>query len=93
MNYKEAKELVSKYDSALLASDTRFRHTTEIEMEDGSFFKWKNAFIMKFDCWMAIFTEHYGFHIFDLTDIITFTHYHEIGNIKKYISKLETLNE
>ncbi len=68
MNYKEAVELAKAYDSKLLATDPRFQQDVSFQHEDGSYFYWRNAFLMEKDKWVFVFTEHFGFHVFDHSD-------------------------
>ncbi len=75
MKYIEAKELALNYDAKLLATDPRFRRTVEIGHEDGSYFKWCNAFLMENEEWIFVFTEHFGFHLFDSDDLKSFICY------------------
>lgn len=47
MNFQEVEHWAKVYDSSLLATDERFRHVVSVCHEDGSVFKWKNAFLIK----------------------------------------------
>lgn len=73
MNYRQADAVAKARDSQLTAKD--FGDTgVALHMEDGSFFMWKDAFADRV-CpedgkWVVVFTEHYGFHVFDREDIL-----------------------
>ncbi len=79
MMYKDMLKLAKAYDDTLLADDSRFRGTAEVGHEDGSHFKWRNAFMMETerDKWILVFSEHFGYHIFDARDLVSFRHYIE----------------
>jgi len=66
---REVKSKVEVYDKGLLATDPRFRREVTIIHEDGSYFHWRDAFLMKLDDWIVCFTEHHGFHIFHFSDL------------------------
>lgn len=72
MNYADIKEKAKAYDGMLLAADPRFSNDVWVNHEDGSFFLWKKAFIMQKDNWILVFTEHFGYHIFDKSDLSSF---------------------
>lgn len=58
----------------------RFNGTIAINHQDGSHFMWNNAFAMKKDDWIVVFTEHFGYHIFHCSDIdgvMAFNHQHK----------------
>lgn len=71
MTYKEALERVKEYDSKLQADDGRFRSCVRLILDDGSIFMWNRAFIMTIanTDYLAVFTEHHMFHIYDQDDI------------------------
>ncbi len=80
MKYREAKELAETYDGKLLATDPRFQRWAEVGLEDSTFFRWRNGFLMENDEFLFVFTEHYGFHVYDLDDVRSFEQYELFGS-------------
>lgn len=69
VKYQEIDVTAKAYDHKLLATDTRFSRTVTLSHTDGSFFKWKRAFVMERMNWIIVFTEHHGYHIYDKDDL------------------------
>lgn len=74
--YNRAYEAAKGYNKKLLATDPGFNYITKIQMKDGSFFIFYGSFAFewydpkyKIDGWLFIFTEHYGFHVYDLDEV------------------------
>jgi hypothetical protein len=67
MTYAEVEVLAKAYDNKLKAN--RFNDVVVVSHQDGSYFSWCNAFAMKKGTWYIVFTEHFGYHIFDKDDI------------------------
>lgn len=71
MDIKAARTFARDYDSKLLATDDRFNHWVNIAHSDGSIFLFNRAFILNIPRWIIVFTEHFGYHIFDPSDLVT----------------------
>lgn len=69
VKYQEIDTTAKAYDHKLLATDTRFNRTVTLSHVDGSFFKWRRAFVMERTNWIIVFTEHHGYHIYDKDDL------------------------
>lgn len=70
MTYLEALDWAKAKDATLLATDFTSDCVIML-MEDGSYFHWENAFLAPiYDKFVAVFTEHYGFHVFAKDDIL-----------------------
>jgi hypothetical protein len=79
MLYRELYPLIEKYNKMLLATDPRFCGAVRISHEDGSVLFYEYAFTRIFHdgetTWVCVFTEHHGFHIYDLEDLNGYRHY------------------
>lgn len=76
MTYKEVNDVARAYDVTLRADDERFSFSVRVSLNDGAFFFYPSAFIHKFnDEFYCVFTEHYGFHVYAVDDIIGIDEY------------------
>jgi hypothetical protein len=75
MYYQDVEDKASYYSTKLKADDHRFQKNTLLVHEDGSVFLWRNAFYLKEyeGEWVIVYTEHYGFHVFDADDVDSVT--------------------
>lgn len=81
MNYEELHKLAEDYSKSLRADDSRLRNTVIIHSTDCmSSSTYENAFVVVKDDWYAVFTEHYGFHLFqyDECNISMYTRIYDI---------------
>lgn len=65
-------EIVKEIDKSIKATDFKHDSFVQVAMNDGSFFLWKQAFIQNIENneqWLVIFTEHYGYFLFDCDDV------------------------
>lgn len=79
VTYKDAFKYAARYSNKLRADDERFNRVVLVYHEDGSNFVWRDAFLMRWDTktnekgwtksWFFVFTEHYGFHVFDCDEV------------------------
>ena len=83
MNFREITNLAQEYDKTLQADDSRFRRSVAINHEDGSHFHCKNAFLLIKEDWIIVFTEHFGTHIFDQSDLSTYYQYSQINELEE----------
>jgi hypothetical protein len=86
MNIKEAHKFAKDYDSKLLATDNRFNHWVHIIHHDGSTFLFNRAFILNTSDWIIVFTEHFKYHIFEPTDLVSKSQFDE--NMMNYTEKV-----
>jgi hypothetical protein len=67
-HYKKAYEIAKKIDSKLTAK--KFKRWVRVSLADGADFLFPSAFTKHEKDWLFVFTEHYGFHIYE-QDMIT----------------------
>jgi hypothetical protein len=66
---QKAADVAAEYDEKLLATDPRFRGLVVVKPHmDGSSFTFSDAFILSWNDWYLVFTEHYGTHVFHKED-------------------------
>lgn len=65
LTYKQAFALAQEYDMFLRADDQRLRRYVYVGLEDGGVFRLPDAFIMDTGDYIAVFTEHYKFFVFE----------------------------
>jgi len=60
-----------KYRGSLSASDFPLTSAVHIQFGDGSYAIFRSALVIEVPEWreMAVFTEHCGYHVFELNDI------------------------
>jgi len=69
ITYQEAKDFAAKNNDKLIVKDF-IEHSVYMKHSDGSTFKFTNAFGMIKNEWFFIFTEHHGYHIYGIEDLI-----------------------
>jgi hypothetical protein len=74
---KQVHEKARKIDETLRADNWIFRHSVKIIHEEGTILSFECAGVVDLedDGWLAVFTEHHGFHVYhkdDLEGIITY---------------------
>ena len=67
---RRVHELAKNYDETLRADDPRFNFCVRILHEEGSTFWFENAFLMKHGEFVIVFSEHQGFHVFAVEDLL-----------------------
>lgn len=68
--YREVREHAKAIDAKLRADDKRLnKGGVYLIHDDSSSFFWDSAFIQRWKGWVMIFTEHHGFHIYDLSEV------------------------
>ncbi len=81
MNFREAQA------KALALRDkipygTSFHYKTVVIHEIGSTFHFEDAIAVDIgECWLAVFTEHYGTHTYDVEDHATFQTYEKTNKV------------
>jgi hypothetical protein len=75
MTYDDIYKLAADYNHNLLATDVIFTRSAEVTHADDSYFRWRHSSIMTKENWVIVFTEHFGFHLFERSDLQTFRHY------------------
>lgn len=71
MTRDEARPLLLKHiGRAVLTADDFPHGPVTVSMDDGSFFCWFGAFFVVDGGYVYIFTEHYGYHIFEYEMVI-----------------------
>lgn len=72
MNITELHKFAKQYNGQLFANDERFNHWVHIIHHDGSTFLYNGAFILYIAGTnnFIVFTEHFGYHIFDSSDVV-----------------------
>ena len=68
MKYSEVKKLVRKKSQVKL---NEFKYTVSYIHIDGTQCEFVGSFIEQFDEWVAIYTEHHGYFIYHLTDLMS----------------------
>ena len=80
----EATLRAEKYDHKLKANDTRFSRTVFLCHHDGSTLFFRSAFIMVYEKnWIICFTEHHGYHVYDVDDLITYRQFVAIDDLQE----------
>lgn len=70
-NYKKAYEIAKKIDAKLTAK--KFTRWVRVSLADGADFLFPDAFTIEQEKeWLFVFTEHYGFHIYEYDMVIGF---------------------
>ena len=68
-NYKKAYAIAKKIDAKLTAK--AFKRWVRVSLADGADFLFPDAFTVEQDKeWLFVFTEHYGFHIYEYDMIV-----------------------
>lgn len=71
--YSSATAIAHARSGRLKATDFDGQSIVELALDDGSCFRWVSAFVEKLEDvpgYYAIYTEHYGVHVFAIDDII-----------------------
>jgi hypothetical protein len=69
--YKKAYEIAKKIDSKLTAK--KFTRWVRVSLADGADFLFPSAFTVENrKKWLFVFTEHYGFHIYEYNMVVGF---------------------
>lgn len=67
---KEANRIAEKIDMKLSLDDERFGYSVKImDIHEGSFQFYDNAFVMEIDDFLAIFTEHHKYFVYHIEDV------------------------
>ena len=69
MTYKEAEKRALAIHKDLKATDPRLRRWVHMIHEDGSVFTCENAFALKIDRYVAVFTEHHNYFLYDESEV------------------------
>lgn len=64
VDYKAAELFAKEYDAKLLATDPRFNGAVHVIAEDGSVFFFLDAFVLRYEWFYLVFTEHHGYHVY-----------------------------
>lgn len=84
MTYKQANEIANDYNDYLLATDERFSNVVRINHHDGSSFTYTHSFLIYItDEWLAVFTEHHGYKVYNTGDLTFFAQYKRVNTIEK----------
>ena len=70
--------MAEEMSEKLLATDERFSHSVQVVCEDGCVFFWNNAFMKEHCDWLMVFTEHYGFHLYCIEDLLRYAEYKRV---------------
>jgi len=66
-SYTDVKDWAAKFDQSLTAM--AFGRAVHVAHDDGTSLFYVDAFAAEVKEWIVVFTEHYGYHIFDKTDV------------------------
>lgn len=75
MSLLEVMKLAGEYDSNLLDADQRFNHSVLLVHQDGSIFLTNNAFLMRHEEWVIVFSKDHVYQPFLQRDLISFGEY------------------
>lgn len=84
MDYEKMYKLALEYSNKLRADDPRFNNNVDIWCEDGSRFSIRNSFLLHYNNWLMVFSEHYGIMVFDVDDLLDYRQYGATCIIKKF---------
>lgn len=78
-SYDEVKRLAKEIDVSLKATDKRFRNSVKLVTDEGTVLLYENAFLLKKENWLLLFTEHHGYNVFCEDDLLHYSQYKRIG--------------
>src|SRR5271156_3637992 len=75
-DYTTAHKVAKQIDSELRANDFDPNCITIVLHEEGTQLIYHSSFPRKWKDWMFIFTEHHGFHVYHMSDLIGCSEYY-----------------
>ena len=75
MKYNQAKAIAEARDKTLTADEPGFDSKVFIAHQDGSTLNFTNAFFEIDEDYCFIYTEHHGFHVYNINDLSTYLMY------------------
>lgn len=76
MNYAEAKKKAAQINKTLSANN--FNHIAHVVHTDGSVMLLTHAYVDAIENWWLIFTEHNGWHVFEMDDVRLLEQYQHV---------------
>jgi hypothetical protein len=81
-SYKDAKSRAAALDANLRADDPRLRHAVHLQHHDGTVLFYNSAFVVRWQGWLIVLTEHHGPHVYHPEDLHAFGMYRAVRRIE-----------
>lgn len=75
---KEMRKRVERIDSQISTTDPRLSRTVRIIHEEGTELIFESAFLLMYEGWVIIITEHHGPHFYEEEDLIAYMQYERL---------------
>lgn len=81
--WEDAQRVAEEYDKALRADDPRFKRSVQIRHGDGAVLFYPYAFLLRYNGFLLLFTEHHRWRVFDPDDLEAYAEYKQLSRIGK----------
>lgn len=78
VQFKQMRKWVEKFDSTIKATDPRWNHMVRILHEEGTELIFECAFLLKYNGWIIVITEHHGSHFYPEDDLYAYMQYKRV---------------
>jgi hypothetical protein len=81
MTLEEVYKRTGEYDDTLRTDDPRFERSVLLVHGDGSILIVNQAFLMRYEDWIIVFSQHHSFHAYAHDKLVSYAEYIQQYNL------------